>query len=129
MASSLPTRNVAIEGTQMNKQPRKLKSRKLSFGERAVVTETDISGFDLFGPQHHCDIVDLSPNRLKIVTPDLIPAGQYLEIAVSLVGAGDGCTLSGVVRTVMQCCGGRKWLLDVDVLKDELANRWRYQFN
>ena len=111
----------------MNKQIKKLKPRRLSLGERAVVTEMDSSGFDMFGSEHHCDIVDLSPNRLKIVTPDLIPAGQYLEIAVSL--AGDGCTMSGVVRTVMQCCGGRKWLLDVDVLKDELSNRWRYQFN
>jgi hypothetical protein len=113
----------------MDKQIKNLKPRKLSFGERAVVTEMDTSGFELFGPQHHCDIVDLSPNRLKIVTPDLIPAGQQLEIVVSLAGASDGCILSGVVRTVMQCCGGRKWLLDVDVLTDELANPWRYQFN
>lgn len=113
----------------MNQQIKKLKPRKLSSGERAVVTEMDASGSGLFGSEHHCDIVDLSPNRLKIVTPDLIPAGQYLEIAVSLVGASEGCTMSGVVRTVMQCCGGRKWLLDVDVLKDDLSSRWRYQFN
>jgi hypothetical protein len=125
----LPNADLVMEDTDMSKQVRKLRPHKLSLGERAVVTEMDTSGLDLFGSQHHCAIVDLSPNQLKIVTPDLIPAGQYLEIAVNLAGASDGCVLSGVVRTVMQCCGGRKWLLDVDVVKDELANPWRYQFN
>jgi len=113
----------------MERNIRKLKTRPLALGERALVTQTGDYDPDVYLVQHHCEIVDLSPNRLKLVTPDLIPAGQYLEIAIRLECSVDECQLSGVVRSVMPCAGGKRYLLDVDVVKDDLAEHWRYQFN
>lgn len=118
-----------LEGQAMDRQIRKLKSRGLSLNERALVTETGDADPDVYLVQHDCEIVDLSPLQLKLVTSDPIPVGQRLEIIVRLAGAYDACHVSGTVRAVASCCAGKKFLLAVDVASDALAEHWRNQFN
>ena len=113
----------------MRKSTPSLKSRKLSVEERAVIRAMDVAEEDVLSTLHYCDIVDLTPKRLEMLAPKPIPAGQRLEIAVSLSEGRDSCSLSGVVRRVMPCCVRKKYLLDIDVVNDELAGNWQRRFH
>ena len=105
------------------------KPMMLTQEERAIIHACGSADEDPSTSKHHCEVVGLSPKGLQVLTRELLPPGERLDIAVNLQGRPDYCRVSGIVRQVARAADAALHVLDVEIIDDGFSAQWRLQFH
>ena len=102
---------------------------RLHTEERAIISTMDTHS-DAVALKCYGIALGLSSEGLHILTDELVPTGEMLDIAISLQGQGPAHNLKGVARSVSACDYQPGFIVGIEILTDnQAAQLWRRQFH
>lgn len=97
--------------------------------ERAIIRTRESQEADPAASKHYATALDLTSQGLQIFSSSKLPMGEILDIDISLQGQDRAHTLKGVARSIAHCDDARGYIISVELVDDQHADRWRRQFH
>ena len=101
----------------------------LHMDERAIIWTTDVHGEGSTALKFYGVALSLSSGALHILADDALPMGELLDISISLQGQDIRHNLKGFARSVAACDHQPGYVVGIEIVPDNHADRWRRQFN
>ncbi len=105
------------------------KTPSLHMEERAIIRTWNTLDEEPMVSKHYVTAVDMSSRGLQLYSSTLLPVGELLHIDISLQGHDRSHNLTGVAHSVSKSDDAKGYVIDVVLLADEKARRWRHQFH
>ena len=111
------------------KSSRRHSQTEKSVEERALVRVFEIDGENVSTRLHHCLIVGRTREALRLISQDALPVGERVDITFDLDSDSGSKTFSGIPRNLAVAYESSGFLVDVDLICDWQALRWKRQFH
>lgn len=101
----------------------------LRMEERAIISTTDVHGEGSMASKYYGIALSLSSGALHVLADDPLPMGELLDISISLQGQDIRHNLKGFARSVAACDHQPGYIMGIEIMPDNHADRWRRQFH
>ena len=97
--------------------------------ERAIISTADVHGEGSMASKCYGIALSLSSGALHILADEPVPMGELLDISISLQGQDISHSLKGFARSISACDHQPGYIVDIEIVADNHASRWRRQFH
>lgn len=97
--------------------------------ELAIIAPVDMYGEIAVAAKCYAMAFGVTSKSMYILTEERVPLGELLDISISLQGQNGAHSLKGVARTIVACDNQPGFMVNVELVREDQAGRWRQQFH